>query len=269
MPRTGRPPLFDAYKQHTFLRLVALGFPARQAARHVGVSPSTVREKVRTSQDFASRYEQAKGEAVPALAERVREAGVRSWRASAWLLERLQAGHFGRRVALGVDRGKIHEQRRLLKIEEARQRNREINETTIRGFMNCLRGNREAQAFAKQYLREVLYNQAYNDVRFDVCDDPNADEHYFFEDPNESADDPPADSVPDSCQQTLEQSQADEQVEPPIADENNPDQSKSDAPTVALDSTNPLNPTFCACAFCAESRPSPDDAQCTEPQPPQ
>ena len=76
----GRPPIFDAMKQHTFLRLVAVGFSTRQAATNVGVSPSTVREKVRTSREFAARYEDAKAEAIPTLAESIYKASQKSSR---------------------------------------------------------------------------------------------------------------------------------------------------------------------------------------------
>jgi hypothetical protein len=103
MPRSGRPRVFDDSKQEVFLRLVAAGFSARQAARHVGVSPSTAHEKARQSPIFAAAYQKAKDQAIPNLLENVHVAGQRSWRASAWLLERLRPAQFGRRVALGVD----------------------------------------------------------------------------------------------------------------------------------------------------------------------
>ena len=112
-PGRGRPPIFDAVKQHTFLRLVSVGFSTRRAARLVGVSPSTVREKARTSPPFACGYEDAKAQAIPSLAENVYHAGKRSWRASAWLLERLRPSQFGHRVALGPDPAKRRETERL------------------------------------------------------------------------------------------------------------------------------------------------------------
>jgi hypothetical protein len=100
MSRPGRPTLFDSDKQRIFLRLVAAGIATRRAARHVGVSPSTVREKARTSAAFRLGYDKAKSEAVANLLDSVHTAGTRSWRASAWLLERLRPEEFGRRQPL-------------------------------------------------------------------------------------------------------------------------------------------------------------------------
>jgi hypothetical protein len=100
MAKPGRPVLFDTAKQNVFLRLIAAGIPANRAARHAGVSPSTVREKARTSPLFHAAYEKAKSEALADLLGSVHTAGSRSWRAAAWLLERLRPEDFGRRQPL-------------------------------------------------------------------------------------------------------------------------------------------------------------------------
>lgn len=100
MPKPGRPVLFDAAKQNVFLRLIAAGIPANRAARHVGVSPSTIREKSRTSAVFHVAYERARSEALADLLDSVHTAGGRSWRAAAWLLERLRPEEFARRQPL-------------------------------------------------------------------------------------------------------------------------------------------------------------------------
>jgi hypothetical protein len=100
MAKPGRPVLFDTAKQNVFLRLVAAGIPANRAAAHVGVSPSTIREKARTSPVFHVGYEKAKSEALADLLDSVHTAGSRSWRAAAWLLERLRPEEFGRRQPL-------------------------------------------------------------------------------------------------------------------------------------------------------------------------
>jgi hypothetical protein len=100
MAKPGRPVLFDTAKQNVFLRLIAAGIPTNRAARHVGVSPSTIREKARTSPVFQVGYEKAKSEALANLLDSVHTAGSRSWRAAAWLLERLRPEEFGRRQPL-------------------------------------------------------------------------------------------------------------------------------------------------------------------------
>jgi hypothetical protein len=150
MPRTGRPPVFDNLKQQVYLRLLAGGYSPRDAARHVGVSASTVREKKRASPAFAAAYDEAKAQAVPTLLETIHQSGQRSWRASAWLLERLRPAQFGRRVALGVDPAVLRppQRRRAYMDEEA------INE-----FFGRLRGNPAAQKMSRQKLEEVEADQ--------------------------------------------------------------------------------------------------------------
>jgi hypothetical protein len=150
MPRTGRPPIFDQLKQQLFLRFIAAGFLPRDAARQVGVSPSTVREKRRASPAFAAAYDQAKGQAIPTLLESIYAAGQRSWRASAWLLERLRPANFGRRVALGMDPALTR---------PTRKPRAYMDEEVINDFFNRLMGNREAQALSRQKLEELEANQ--------------------------------------------------------------------------------------------------------------
>jgi hypothetical protein len=136
--KPGRPPIFDAVKQHTFLRLVSVGFSTRRAARLVGVSPSTVREKARTSPPFACGYEDAKAQAIPALAENVYHAGKRSWRASAWLLERLRPSQFGHRVALGPDPAKRREDERLRQEKKKEQLDMQKPEWNDQILIRCI-----------------------------------------------------------------------------------------------------------------------------------
>ena len=138
-PKPGRPPIFDAVKQHTFLRLVSVGFSTRRAARLVGVSPSTVREKARTSPPFACNYEDAKAQAIPALAENVFHAGKRSWRASAWLLERLRPSQFGHRVALGPDPAKRRELERLRQEKKKEQLDLQKPEWNDQILIRCIK----------------------------------------------------------------------------------------------------------------------------------
>jgi hypothetical protein len=157
-PGPGRPPIFDAVKQHTFLRLVSVGFSTRRAARLVGVSPSTVREKARTSPPFACGYEDAKAQAIPALAENVFHAGKRSWRASAWLLERLCPSHFGHRVALGPDPAKRRELERLRqekKKEQLDMQKPEWNDQILRRCIKRLLTDRKAQEIFEVCADEV------------------------------------------------------------------------------------------------------------------
>jgi hypothetical protein len=141
----GRPVVFDDAKQQIFLRLIAAGFTARLAARHVGVSLSTVRHRARQSPAFDAACRQAKDEAIPSLLETIRNAGPRSWRASAWLLERMRPAQFGRRVALGPDPS-VPLPKKLADFS---------TDQTIKHFMNTIRFSRESQALARDYLKQV------------------------------------------------------------------------------------------------------------------
>jgi hypothetical protein len=187
--RRGRPPIFDALKQHTFLRLVAVGFSTRQAAHNVGVSPSTVREKVRTSREFASRYEDSKAQAIPVLAESIYKASQKSWRASAWLLERLQPEQFGRRVALGPDRAKMQEVKRRQKIEEQRRGEENLDDHAVMRFFFRMFNNPVAQASAKKWLRYVLNAQINHDQAVGTVEEVAATGHYDMGDMEPTYDD--------------------------------------------------------------------------------
>jgi hypothetical protein len=276
-PGPGRPPIFDAVKQHTFLRLVSVGFSTRRAARLVGVSPSTVREKARTSLPFACGYEDAKAQAIPALAENVFHAGKRSWRASAWLLERLRPSQFGHRVALGPDREKLRELKRQKAIEASRNRDAVLDENTIRRFFFRMFNNREAQAIAKYYLRYVLDAQICHDRATGECEVVGPTGHYDFDDPTETADELAADqtqSTPDDSDSMATRSVSEE---PSPADSPDPtlearSVSEDCSPTDSAHA-EPAQPTSCAPAPSAKnSAPSTTDpiteTQSSQPQPP-
>jgi hypothetical protein len=150
MPRTGRPQIFDNVKQQVYLRLLAGGYSPREAARHVGVSASTVREKKRTSPAFNKAYDEAKAQAIPTLLETIHSAGQRSWRASAWLLERLRPNHFGRRVALGADPSIPRPPRKPRAY---------LDDEYIADFFSQLRTYPQAQALARQKLDDLEAEQ--------------------------------------------------------------------------------------------------------------
>jgi hypothetical protein len=146
MHKPGRPVVFDDAKQQIFLRLTAAGFSAVAAARHIGVSLSAVRYRARQNPGFDAAYRQAKAEAIPSLLETIRGAGQRSWRASAWLLERLRPAEFGRRVALGPD-SSIPPPAKTLSDFSA--------DEMVKHFMSSIRFSREAQQLARNYLGQV------------------------------------------------------------------------------------------------------------------
>jgi hypothetical protein len=147
MPRTGRPPVFDHVKQQTFLRLIAAGLSVRDAARQIGVSRSTIFHRKQENPAFAAACDQARFQTLPALLEHVQSEGARSWRASAWLLERLRPDLFGRRVALGFDPA-------VPKPPKPRPASVATEEMVV-DFIDSLRLLPEAQAVAKAKLAEL------------------------------------------------------------------------------------------------------------------
>jgi hypothetical protein len=191
----GRPPVFDDAKQQIFLRLVASGFTAEAAARHVGVGLSTVRHRARQNPAFEAAFRRSKAEAIPGLLETIRGAGQRSWRASAWLLERLRPSDFGRRVALGPDPNSAPPPAKPGEID--------VDEM-VKNLMRQLRFSREGQALARHYLQQLeaeleawdaggkVYDEEYQKRggRPNVFDPPEEDDD----------DDPPSDNSQNNSQ---------------------------------------------------------------------
>ncbi|HEX3870407.1 MAG TPA: hypothetical protein VHV77_08225 [Pirellulales bacterium] len=77
-----------------FCALVSVGCSMRRAAKYVGVRHGTIRYNVLNDRQFAAMVRQAEMNREVAHIQNVRAAGARSWRASAWMLERLNPDDF-------------------------------------------------------------------------------------------------------------------------------------------------------------------------------
>ncbi len=91
----GRKPVLDPVKQATLCALVAAGLSQRQAAQHLDCSPSAVTKLARRDPDFARRLRAAVAQSETSALRQLLMAGKRSWRASAWFLERRFPERYG------------------------------------------------------------------------------------------------------------------------------------------------------------------------------
>lgn len=95
-------PRFDEAKRLQFLALIRAGCSRRNACRYVRCDPGTIRYHAVHDPDFAETLHQAEvGREVIHL-QHIREAAKRSWRAAAWLLERLNPSEFRRKEPQNV-----------------------------------------------------------------------------------------------------------------------------------------------------------------------
>lgn len=93
--RRGRPPSLDATKREVVVALLTAGWTRTRAARYVGVSPQTLINTAARDPAFATRLSNAEAVARVEHYCNIAAASGRSWRASAWALERLSASDLG------------------------------------------------------------------------------------------------------------------------------------------------------------------------------
>ncbi|MBA4018644.1 MAG: hypothetical protein C0483_15875 [Pirellula sp.] len=75
--------------------MVSVGCSARRAAKLCGVGESAIREREKNDPDFREQYLSAKQIREITPLRQIKEAGVKSWRAAAWTLERLDPEEYG------------------------------------------------------------------------------------------------------------------------------------------------------------------------------
>jgi hypothetical protein len=110
--RRGRPLIFDEIKRAEFLAMVKSGSTIRHAARRVGVDPGSVRNACKSDPLFADRVARAEQERDTFFIRRIQNAGEKSWRAAAWILERAEPKEFSLRQK-GTALSSLRGQRRL------------------------------------------------------------------------------------------------------------------------------------------------------------
>ncbi len=87
----------DMMKQIEICAIVAVGGSLRTAAKHVGFTVASIRRLAAEDEDFALRLQRAESDFEVIHLSNIRQAGKKSWNASAWLLERVYPERFARR----------------------------------------------------------------------------------------------------------------------------------------------------------------------------
>ena len=97
--KRGRPEALDNTKREVIVGMLSLGCTRANVARYVGCSPETLRKTAYRDPKFAERMRQAEMNLEIKHLNNLTNASSKSWRASAWALERLNPRRFGRRRA--------------------------------------------------------------------------------------------------------------------------------------------------------------------------
>jgi hypothetical protein len=98
MSANGRPPVLDEAKRSIILALLKTGCGKRAAASAVNCHPQTIANTARRDPEFARQLALADNAAMLAHLQNVNRASsdVKYWRASAWVLERLNPDRFAK-----------------------------------------------------------------------------------------------------------------------------------------------------------------------------
>jgi hypothetical protein len=103
----GRPRKLDEQKQREICAMLAVGCDRRSAAKYVGCTVETIRQTALRDREFAERLRHSELRAKLAQLQNIQSAGKSSWRASAWMLERLYPQEFARRAPDTVTREEL------------------------------------------------------------------------------------------------------------------------------------------------------------------
>lgn len=90
----GRPRVLDHAKRDVIIALVSVGCTRTYAARYLKISPQTVLNTAARDPEFAKQLEQAAASYKVENLKRVNAASQRNWKASAWVLERVDPQRF-------------------------------------------------------------------------------------------------------------------------------------------------------------------------------
>jgi len=98
MPR-GRVRTLDDAKQREVCALMSAGCSLQAAAEYIECAPNTIRREAARNPQFNQRFREARLQAQLSPLSAMRKAAADHWRAAAWMLERTDPEHFGRRPA--------------------------------------------------------------------------------------------------------------------------------------------------------------------------
>jgi hypothetical protein len=106
---TGRPRVLDEKKKSQILALIKTGCGKRAAAGAVNCHPETIANTAKRDPDFAKRLALAENASMLTHLENVNRAGsdVKYWRASAWVLERLNPDRFSKLMPDAISRPQL------------------------------------------------------------------------------------------------------------------------------------------------------------------
>lgn len=93
----GRPRLLTEVKKAEIAAMISVGCSRSTACRYVGCVPETLRNELRRDGKFREKIVQAERRRQLVPLQQIQQAGTRSWRAAAWLLERINPDEFSRR----------------------------------------------------------------------------------------------------------------------------------------------------------------------------
>jgi hypothetical protein len=102
-----RPPILDAVKKGQVVALISTGLSYTQAAQFVECAVSTIRYCAQRDPEFQRQLDLAAVKSQLELLALMRKHAARSWRAAAWLLERLYPHQYGPRKPDSLSREEL------------------------------------------------------------------------------------------------------------------------------------------------------------------
>jgi len=93
----GRPKFLNEVRKAEIAAMISVGCSRETACRYVGCVPETLRNELRRDPDFREQVIRAERRRQLLPLQQIQQAGKRSWRAAAWLLERVNPKEFARR----------------------------------------------------------------------------------------------------------------------------------------------------------------------------
>ncbi len=107
MPR-GRPRTLDSTAKAEIIALISAGASRTQASEYVGCCLATIYNEARRDEAFERDLRRAQVRPVIWHLQNIQKQADKSWRASAWLLERCYPHQYGRRVPDSVSRDEVN-----------------------------------------------------------------------------------------------------------------------------------------------------------------